>query len=110
MYKSSKYARWLSMPLVVTFVVVESMGSSCIFNTTTTLCESYGLRCRAGQVCSVNQDDQAKCVNVGGCGNGILDPNEVCDDGNLISGDGCSADCMSTEACGNGIRDPGEVC
>jgi cysteine-rich repeat protein len=27
------------------------------------------------------------------CGNGILDPGEQCDDGNLINGDGCSATC-----------------
>lgn len=30
---------------------------------------------------------------------------EVCDDGNNVSGDGCSANCLSEEACGNGIRD-----
>lgn len=28
------------------------------------------------------------------CGNGILDPGEQCDDGNRISGDGCSEQCM----------------
>ena len=48
------------------------------------------------------------------CGNGrvdIADPTdptdtgEVCDDGNQVSGDGCSADCLSTETCGNGIVD-----
>src|SRR5262249_46272119 len=37
---------------------------------------------------------------------------EMCDDGNVNAGDGCSADCRSTETCGNGIVDPiaGEVC
>ncbi len=46
------------------------------------------------------------------CGNGIVDPGEVCDDGNTVSGDGCSADCLSNEACGNGIIDvaKGEQC
>ncbi len=28
-----------------------------------------------------------------GCGNGVLDPGEQCDDGNLIPGDGCSPTC-----------------
>ncbi len=28
------------------------------------------------------------------CGNGILQPGEVCDDGNLAGGDGCTADCQ----------------
>ncbi len=27
------------------------------------------------------------------CGNGLLEPGEVCDDGNISSGDGCAADC-----------------
>lgn len=31
------------------------------------------------------------------CGDGILDPGEVCDDGNNVGGDGCEADC--TLAC-----------
>ncbi|HEX7599573.1 MAG TPA: DUF4215 domain-containing protein, partial [Polyangia bacterium] len=28
------------------------------------------------------------------CGNGILDPGEGCDDGNTLSGDGCSSRCQ----------------
>ena len=31
------------------------------------------------------------------CGNGILEPGEECDDGNLISGDGCSSDCKKED-------------
>src|SRR5258706_10091412 len=46
------------------------------------------------------------------CGNGLVDPGEVCDDGNAIAGDGCAADCASDEACGNGVIDliHGEQC
>ena len=44
------------------------------------------------------------------CGNGVVEADEVCDDGNNQSGDGCSADCSSTEICGNGILDIGEEC
>ncbi|HYC22051.1 MAG TPA: DUF4215 domain-containing protein, partial [Candidatus Bathyarchaeia archaeon] len=36
------------------------------------------------------------------CGNGILTPDEECDDGNLVDGDGCDSNCTFT-ACGNGI-------
>ncbi len=47
------------------------------------------------------------------CGNGILEFGEQCDDGNTISGDGCSATCQ-TEAvpavCGNGVVEAGEEC
>src|SRR5207244_11859901 len=52
----------------------------------------------------------ASCLTpVGNCGNGVVDPGEQCDDGNTVSGDGCSASCR-LEACGNGILDPGEQC
>lgn len=44
------------------------------------------------------------------CGDGKKDPGEVCDDGNRVSGDGCSANCKSLEVCGNGITDLGEEC
>lgn len=44
------------------------------------------------------------------CGDGVLAFGEQCDDGNVIGGDGCSANCASTEACGNAVLDPGEVC
>src|SRR6185295_1716944 len=39
------------------------------------------------------------------CGDGRQDPDEVCDDGNTLDGDGCSANCLSTEKCGNGTLD-----
>ena len=39
------------------------------------------------------------------CGNNLVDRDESCDDGNTISGDGCSSDCRSNETCGNGTTD-----
>jgi len=36
------------------------------------------------------------------CGNGILDEGEDCDDGNNLSGDGCSYDCTLELSCGPG--------
>lgn len=46
------------------------------------------------------------------CSNGVIEGDEVCDDGNLVGGDGCSPDCLSLEICGNGIIDTiaGETC
>jgi cysteine-rich repeat protein len=98
-----------------------------------------GRTCPAGTVCTTNGlcalpvqltaceeiDEGAACSYPGtsgvclggvctgiGCGNGIRDLGEVCDDGNLVSGDGCSSDCQSNEQCGD--RDPnpflGEEC
>jgi uncharacterized delta-60 repeat protein len=56
-------------------------------------------------------DDQvvlARYLN-GTCGNGVVEPDELCDDGNLVSGDGCDANCTPT-SCGNGIVTSGEEC
>ena len=39
------------------------------------------------------------------CGNALVDLGEACDDGNTITGDGCSGDCTSNETCGNGAVD-----
>ncbi len=45
------------------------------------------------------------------CGNSRIEPGEQCDDGNLTSGDGCSAECVRDPYCGDGgPPDPGEVC
>src|SRR5438128_1157895 len=52
----------------------------------------------------------ASCLApAGDCGNGVLETGEQCDDGNTVSGDGCSASCRF-EVCGNNIIDPGEQC
>ena len=53
--------------------------------------------------------DALVCPDVAVCGDGDLDLDEACDDGNNMDGDGCSADCQS-EACGNGSLDTGEAC
>jgi cysteine-rich repeat protein len=42
------------------------------------------------------------------CGNGIVEPNEACDDGNNTDGDGCSATCQTV--CGDGKKVGKEEC
>ena len=46
------------------------------------------------------------------CGNSIVEGIEECDDGNLVSGDGCSSNCIIEVAsvCGNNILETGEEC
>lgn len=59
------------------------------------------------------------------CGNGVKDGGEECDDGNTLTGDGCSGvcqiedgwvcprfgePCMPISACGNGFLSTGEAC
>lgn len=41
----------------------------------------------------------------GNCGDGHVTGSETCDDGNAISGDGCSASCTTETLCGNGTFD-----
>ncbi len=44
------------------------------------------------------------------CGNGTLEAGEMCDDGNTMPGDGCTATCAREAYCGNRMVDMGEVC
>ena len=87
-------------------LLAGSTASGC-FESQSPLCPS-GLRCPAGTFCAANEDI---CIAFS-CGDGIADEGEVCDDGNITSGDGCRSDCKSKETCGNGELDEiaGETC
>ena len=93
-----------------------------------------GMQCLGGHCaeCLLNAECQAneECVAglcVSRCGNGTLESaiSEQCDDGNLIDGDGCSADCrrepplgaicgdgalVRSEQCDDGNADSGDGC
>lgn len=47
--------------------------------------------CGVNGVCT----SEGLCENTAVCGNGVVEPGEGCDDGNTISGDGCSATCVN---------------
>jgi len=64
---------------------------------------SGDLACAPGEVCFPN----GGCEFV--CGNGVLDGDEACDDGNLVGGDCCSALCEVAAADGTPCSD-GDVC
>lgn len=53
---------------------------------------------------------QDTCITVTGCGDGIVQAPEACDDGNIIQGDGCNPSCEIESQCGNGIWEEGEQC
>ena len=68
--------------------------------------------CADGQICG----DDLICVddpaNVGVCGDGVVDANEQCDDGEANSdtaADACRTDC-TLPVCGDGVVDAGESC
>jgi cysteine-rich repeat protein len=92
---------------VFTLLAIALAAAACVKEPGAVSCPT-GIYCPAGAGCALNQ---AVCI-FDSCGNGVLDPGEKCDDGNLIDGDGCSSTCQSTEVCGNGIVDKrvGEEC
>src|SRR5690606_17911315 len=61
--------------------------------------------CASGIVCPIDSTCAANgevCI-YDDCGDGELQPGELCDDGNKTDGDGCSSDCKSIEVCGDGV-------
>lgn len=73
-------------------------------------CYSNAKTC-GGDICPADSDctlDGEGCV-FNGCGNGVVDGDEVCDDGNVRDGDECSSTCGLDE-CGNGRIEEGEIC
>lgn len=86
------------------FLTVASLSLGCA-RSDTDVCPS-GLRCPLGKVCAARQN---VCIDILGCGDMHIGEGENCDDGNIISGDGCSANCIREE-CRNQVVDPHEIC
>lgn len=82
------------------------LGAGCLPDETSFCADDW--ICPPGKKCAARQQ---ACIT-DNCGNGVLDYGEVCDDGNVLDGDGCSHDCKSRETCGNHIVDRarGEEC
>lgn len=74
------------------FALALPLASASCFDTNTELCES-GLRCAVGFECRPAESGVEQCF-AAGCGDGIVDPGEICDDSNNSDGDGCSAGCL----------------
>ena len=90
-----------------TVIVAVAAGlalGACASDPKTLQC-STGIECPNDTICAAVQPICLTTL----CGNGLIDPGEDCDDGNVIDGDGCAHDCKN-EGCGNGILDPGEIC
>lgn len=87
-------------------------ASDCRFAPATTACVDNNV-CTAIDHCSGTGAGASACIGTGSvCGNGTLNTTcgEQCDDGNVISGDRCSATCQVEAVCGNGILESGEQC
>lgn len=86
-------------------LAIALIAAACVRSSAVT-CDD-GTVCREGTVC-VAVPDGFGCFEPEEvvCGNHRVEGDEVCDDGNITLGDGCSADCRSDETCGNGRIDP----
>jgi cysteine-rich repeat protein len=95
-HKAGKIGWWVAA------IVLCSMGSGCADDSTHTTEDG-----------SVNTE----------CGDGLIEGQEECDDGNRLDGDGCDPQCAvepgwachgepsaCSNECGNGVVDPGEEC
>ena len=64
---------------------------------------SDGTPCGTGRACR-----SGDCVSIG-CGDGVVDPGEQCDDANSVDGDGCDTDC-SWSCTSDDQCDDGDMC
>ncbi len=55
-----------------------------------------------GERCDSSSGCSEECTYLSVCGDGEVNPGELCDDGETVDGDGCSATCIS-ESCGDGV-------
>lgn len=62
--------------------------------------------CPGSSICDPATGTFGACFCNGVCGDNFLDPNEQCDDGGIVDGDGCSSVCLD-EICGDGVRQIG---
>ena len=78
--------------------------------------EDVGVRCLLVGECRIDSQCDGALVCIDGacaenpCGNGQIDGDEECDDGNLENGDNCSDACLNEIICGDGELEAGEEC
>lgn len=87
---------------------VAIAASGCDFGANSAKCGNsiveIGEDCEPGSGASAVCDSACKFI----CGNGTLNSDEQCDDGNRVDGDGCDSTCKLE--CGNGNVDANEQC
>lgn len=103
MTRTLKFATLARLALGVGLAAL-GLTTGCAPDPETIVCDT-GILCPKGTYCGAVQP---VCLTTS-CGNGIVDPNEQCDDGNITGGDNCSPICRREE-CGNNVLDPNEVC
>jgi cysteine-rich repeat protein len=67
-------------------------------------CDGAAGTCAPGDTCTA-----CACVAIPHCGDNVVQTGEQCDDGNIVSNDGCSSTCK-TEFCGDLVVQTSEQC
>jgi cysteine-rich repeat protein len=85
----------------------DGCSTLCLFETGAEVCDN-GIDDDLDGLIDCDDPDCVQACTEPVCGNGIVEPGEMCDDGNAADGDGCSALCMQEagmEICSNGMDD-----
>ena len=96
------------MPSINHLLVLASLAlAACAGKPDATECAT-GITCPEGTKCAAAQP---VCIT-NNCGDGVVETTEICDDGNIMDGDGCAANCLSREVCGDRVLNvaAGELC
>lgn len=95
-------------------ILLQRLAIGSLFILTAACSDWAPAKCQDGTVCPpefICSADKKTCISLKApCGNGVIDEGEICDDGNVESGDACSWNCLAPANCGNEVEDPGEVC
>ena len=82
-------------------LVCDQAHVSCVLPSQLAACEGKAQETS----CQLENGGNGRCFDqvclLPGCGNGVVEQDEICDDGNRVRGDGCSDLCDSTEVCGD---------
>lgn len=91
------------------FLTFAAANNPECFNCVVVSCESSIREAVTSCSATYNSTDALQCPATF-CGNGILEgPDEECDDGDAVEGNGCDTNC-TTSRCGNGVVASGEQC
>jgi cysteine-rich repeat protein len=92
---------------------VQAFAPTVTVSTASPVTSAATISASAGVATTTTMSTAAQCFAAvaPACGDGVVGGVEQCDDGNTLSGDGCSATCQNEAgACGNNVQEGAEAC
>lgn len=90
-------------------LVCDDSHHGCVTPAQLEVCVADTVHCVAAGVDGIGTCYDHVCL-ASGCGNGFVDADEACDDGNVVGNDACASDCKSILHCGDGVVSAAEQC